>query len=96
MIFRVADFEWCSGGVPDTHMKPCSIDSSRPALSGSVFKFKYIYIYMGQFFFYQTTLQPKAVVERFFDNLKVFRSFFFQIDTGIVWEARRAASNELG
>ena len=55
------------------------------------------YIYnMGKHFFVQSTLLPKSVVERLFEDLAVLLALFDQIDTGNVWEARRAASNELG
>ena len=51
---------------------------------------------MGRNFFIQTGLLPKAVVQPKIDDLKVFRSLFPQIDTGIVWEARREESTQLG
>ena len=58
--------------------------------------YMYVYIYMGQNNVTHTGLLPKAVVQPKIDDLKVFRSLFFQIDTGIVWDARRALSNEPG
>ena len=57
----------------------------------------YMYdIYMVNNSFTHTGLLPMAVVQPKIDDLKVFRSLFFQIDTGIVWDARREESTQLG
>ena len=49
-----------------------------------------MYIYGGR------KILSNSVVERLFEDFAVFPALFDQIDSGNVWEARRAASNELG